>query len=76
VNDVERYERMLKLFDWSFEHSDDGAYVRRARARLAALRELQQRFDPNGEVWLRHAPRNFPPILETKLREQQVVAHG
>lgn len=73
---TESYERALKLFDWNFEYSDHGENVRLSRGRLRTLRDLQRDLDPDGVIWMRHAPASYPPTLETVLRQQQGVSHG
>lgn len=52
----EDYIRALQRFDWSFEFSDDGDYVRDTRAKFAELHKMQQLHDPDGSIWRTHQP--------------------
>ncbi len=50
------YRAALNAMDWLFAYSDDGRAFKEGAAKLAALREMQPVFDPDGAIWDSIAP--------------------
>lgn len=50
------YIGLLKNFDWQFEFSDDNRVYQKGRDSLQDLYELQEKIDPDGEIWMQHRP--------------------
>lgn len=50
------YRAALKAMDWLFAYSDDSRAFSEGAAKLAALREMQPVFDPDGAIWDSIAP--------------------
>lgn len=50
------YIGLLKNFDWQFEFADDNRVYRHGRDALQDLYELQEKIDPDGEIWMQHRP--------------------
>lgn len=55
-----RYVEALQSFDWSFEFSDDPRVWREGTDKLAALRAMQKKIDPDLKIWNLAAPPPFP----------------
>jgi len=53
------YVAALTAHDWAFDYSEDMRVVRAGRAERAALREAQQRLDPDFAVWNSIAPTDY-----------------
>lgn len=53
------YISRLARMDWDFEWSDDGSVYRRGREELQSLRKVQADIDPTGELWNKHAPKQY-----------------
>lgn len=54
----QHYRAALADFDWQAEMSDDYAVIRRSRAALQVLRDMQAEIDPTGEIWLGAMPKD------------------
>lgn len=50
------YIEFLRVFDWSFEFSDDGGYRRHQAVTLRHLRNMAKIHDPDGVIWNAYRP--------------------
>ena len=57
TEEVEKYEKALKDFDWLFEYSDDGMVWARCNAQLKLLKAWQEKIDPDKTFWNKYERR-------------------
>jgi hypothetical protein len=50
-SEKDRYEDLLKNFDWQFEFSSEHSVWREYKDKLAELKRLQPKVDPDRTIW-------------------------